>query len=84
MRIHRPACKNRMTPIDGTDGILSSRLPFSAAREKPCGFLPASSLDLIAICTTFLHSSYTAKKTGIIFNKDRVIRNPYHLLRMTA
>jgi hypothetical protein len=58
-------CKNRTTRKTGQTGCVGSRLPFSAARETPCGFLPAlfrneKTVIQTGLCTFALHSSYTA------------------------
>ena len=65
---HQP-CKNRTTRKTGQTGCVGSRLPFSAVRETPCGFLPALfrrwktviQTGILRICPAqFLHSQISA------------------------
>ena len=70
---HQP-CKNRTTRKTGQTGCAGSRLPFSAARETPCGFLPPlfrneKTVIQTAFCTFALHSSYTAKFVAFRSNR---------------
>jgi len=66
------------------------RLPsaISAARETPCGFLPALFRNNKAViqtefCTKTLHSSYTAKFSASRANRINYFWKLSHPLRMT-
>jgi len=74
MKLCPEPCKNRSTRKTGQTGCVGSRLPFSTARETPCGFLPPlfrneKTVIQTAFCTFALHSSYTAKICGIMWNE---------------
>ncbi len=61
---------------------------FLAARETPCGFLPALSATRGShsyyCCTFSMHKSYTAKLDGCITNKISAFQKVSHPLRMTV
>jgi hypothetical protein len=68
------------------------RLPsilFSAARATPCGVLPPhfrhqKTVIQTGFCTFALHSFYTAKMCGIMWNKISNFQKVSHPLRMTS
>jgi hypothetical protein len=82
MKIKSASCNNRAT--QRTDGEPSSPSAFSAARETPCGFLPALFRQFeLKMCTIGLHNSYTGESGHILPNEINTLKQGTHFAGMT-